>query len=352
MGKKGSFSIGKRAIGPGEPCYVIAEMSANHHGDLKIAREIIERAKECGADAIKVQTYTADLLTLNCDNEHFTIKGTLWDGETLHALYERASMPWEWHEELQQLAQKLEIDFFSTPTHPDGVAYLQKLNVPVYKVPSFEIVDLGLLRSIARTGKPVILSTGMATIAEVDEAVQTLRDEGCEQIALLKCTSAYPAPAREANLRTIPHLAETFEVVSGLSDHTLGTAVPVAAVCLGASIIEKHFTLDRSVEGPDSPFSLEPAEFKKMVEEVRFAESALGEVRYGTVHSESKSRVFRRSLFSAEAIKKGELLTEKNVRSVRPGYGLHPRYYDVILGKRAACDIERGTPLSWELLLE
>ncbi|HEC35431.1 MAG TPA: pseudaminic acid synthase [Anaerolineae bacterium] len=345
------FEINGRRIEQTEPTYIIAEMSANHHQSFEKAVALIEKAKEIGADAIKIQTYTPDTLTINVDSDLFRHgKGSLWEGRTLYDLYEEAYMPWDWQPKLKQVANDLGLDFFSTAYDETAVDFLEELDVPAYKIASFEIVGLPLIRRIAQTGKPIIMSTGMATLAEIDEAVRTVREAGCNQLALLKCTSAYPAPPEEMNLRTIPHLAEAFDVPVGLSDHTLGIAVPVAAVALGACIVEKHFTLSRDVPGPDSAFSLEPHEFKAMVEAIRVAEKALGEVRYEVTEREQASRVFRRSLFVVRDMKAGEVFTGENVRSIRPGYGLHTRYLGEVLGRRAARDIERGTPLSWELI--
>jgi N-acetylneuraminate synthase len=340
-----------RHIGSGYPVYIIAEMSANHNQDFDQAVKIIEAAKEAGTDAIKLQTYTPDTLTIDCDKEHFHIgEGTIWEGRNLYDLYGEAYTPWDWQPRLQEIANDLGLDLFSTSFDETAVDFLEEMDVPVYKIASFELVDLPLLRRIAQTGNPIIMSTGMATLAEVDEAVRTIREAGGEQLALLKCTSAYPSPAEEMNLCTIPHLAEAFNVPAGLSDHTLDIAVPVAAVALGACIVEKHFTLSRDVPGPDSAFSLEPGEFKAMVEAVRTTEKALGTVHYGVSEREASSRVFRRSLFVVEDIKAGEVFTPENVRSIRPGYGLHTRYLDDVLGRRATRDVERGTPLSWNLI--
>lgn len=345
-----TIEINGRLVGPCHPAYVIAEMSANHHYDYAEAVKILEATKAAGADAIKLQTYTADTLTIDCDNEHFWIRGTLWDGRTLYNLYREAYMPWEWQPKLKKIAEELGLDFFSTPFDATAVEFLEKMNVAVHKVASFELVDLPLLRRIARTGKPVIMSTGMATLEELEEAVGAIREAGGNQLALLKCTSAYPAPPEEMNLRTIPDLAQRFQVPVGLSDHTLGLAVPIAAVALGACIVEKHLTLSRKTPGPDSAFSLEPDEFKAMVDAIRTAEKALGQVNYQVGPSESKSRVFRRSLFVVEDVKAGELFTERNVRSIRPGYGLHTRHLAEVLGSKAARDIKRGTPLDWSLI--
>ncbi len=347
-----AIEINGRPIGAGYPAYIIAEMSANHGQSFDQAVQIIEAAKQAGADAIKLQTYTPDTLTLNCDNDYFRIKDTLWNGRTLYDLYGEASMPWEWQPRLKQIADDLRIDLFSTPFDDSAVDFLERMKVPAHKIASFENCDLTLLRKVAKTGKPVIASTGMATFDEIDELVRTVRSAGCRCLALLKCSSAYPAPAEEMNLRTIPHLAQAFSVPVGLSDHTLGIAAPVAAAALGACIIEKHFTLSRACAGPDSAFSLEPHEFKAMVEEVRTAERALGKVCYGVNAAEVKSRIFRRSLFVVNDIRAGELFTPSNVRSIRPGYGLHTRYLDEIMGRPAARDIRRGTPLTWGMVGE
>jgi len=341
----------KHPIGSGTPVYIIAEMSANHNQDFDTAVRILHAAKESGADAVKLQTYTPDTLTIDCHNEYFRIgKGTIWEGKNLYALYGEAYTPWEWQPKLKALADELGLDLFSTPFDVTAVDFLEEMEVPAYKIASFEIVDLPLVRYIAQKGKPIIMSTGMATLAEIEEAVTTIRETGNEQIALLKCTSAYPALPEEMNLRTIPHLAEAFGVVTGLSDHTLEIAVPVAAVALGACIVEKHFTLSRAEPGPDSAFSLEPHEFKAMVEAIRVAEKAVGRVSYGVTEREQASRVFRRSLFVVKDVRVGEPFTEENIRSIRPGYGLHTRYLPDVLGRRAAQDIRQGTPLRWDLI--
>lgn len=342
--------INGRAIGSGNPAYIIAEMSANHGQNFDQAARIIEAAASAGADAVKLQTYTPDTLTISCDNEYFQVKGTIWEGRSLYDLYGEAYTPWEWQPRLKEVAERMGITLFSTPFDATAVEFLEKMEVPAHKVASFELVDLALLKRIGATGKPVIMSTGMASLAEIDEAVATLRRAGAGGIALLKCTSAYPAPAEGMNLRTIPHLAETFGVVAGLSDHTTGLAVPVAAVALGATIIEKHFTMERAAGGPDSAFSLEPQEFAAMVTAVRETEQALGRVCYAPSSVEEKSRAFRRSLFVVEDIQVGEVLTLQNVRSIRPGYGLAPKHLSQVLGRRASRDITRGTPLDWELI--
>ncbi len=340
---------GSRHIGWGEPVYIVAELSANHNQDFEQAVALIHAAKEAGADAVKLQTYTPDTLTIPSDKEYFRIGGgTLWDGRTLYDLYGEAYMPWEWQPKLKEIADEIGIDLFSTAFDPTAVDFLEEMGVPVHKVASFEIVDIPLIEKMARTGKPLMISTGMATLSEIEEAVRAARRAGATQIALLKCTSAYPAPPEEMNLRTIPHLAEAFGIPVGLSDHTLGIAVPVAAVALGACIVEKHFTLSRDIPGPDSAFSLEPHELKAMVEAIRTVEKALGEVHYGVSEREAQSRVFRRSLFVVKDVKAGEVFTEENVRSIRPGHGLPPKHLPDVLGRRAAHDMERGTPLTWD----
>lgn len=346
------FVINNRPIGASHPTYIIAELSANHNHDFDMAIKLIEAAKTAGADAIKLQTYTPDTITINSDAEPFQIRGTLWDGRTLYDLYAEAYTPWEWHPKLKQAANDLGMDLFSTPFDFTAVDFLESIGVPAYKIASFENVDLPLLQRVAATGKPIIMSTGMATYEEIDEAVQTIRTAGGEQLALLKCTSAYPAPPEEANLNVIPALAAAFNVVVGLSDHTMDVAVPVVSVTLGARIIEKHFTLARTMGGPDSAFSLEPHEFKTMVDAVRVAEQALGTVTYGPMPSEHKSIGFRRSLFVVKDMKAGEVFTEDNIRSIRPANGLHTRHLPEVLGKHAAVDITRGTPLAWSLIAD
>jgi len=345
---KPSIEINSRHIGLGYPTYIIAEMSANHNQDFDQAVKIIEAAKSSGADAIKLQTYTPDTLTIDCDNEYFRIgKGTIWEGRNLYDLYSEAYMPWEWQPKLKAIAEDLGIDLFSTAYDSSSVDFLEEMGVPVHKVASFENVDIPLIEKMAHTGKPLIISTGMTTLGEIEEAVQAARNAGVTRIALLKCTSAYPAPPEEMNLRTISYLAKAFGVPMGLSDHTLGIAVPVAAVALGACIVEKHLTLSRDTPGPDSAFSLEPQEFKAMVEAIRVAEKALGEVRYEVTKSEAASRVFRRSLFVVQDVKAGEVFTEENVQSIRPGYGLHTRHLEEVIGRYASRDIKHGTPLDW-----
>src|SRR2546421_511162 len=320
-----SFELNGRRIGVGHPTYVIAEMSANHNQNFDEAVGLLRAAKAAGADAVKLQTYTPDTMTLQSNAEHFQIgKGTIWEGRNLYDLYSEAYTPWEWQPKLKAIADELGLDLFSTPFDDSAVEFLEKIDLPAYKVASFELVDIPLVKRIARTGRPMIMSTGMATLAEIEEAVQAARDAGATQIALLKCTSAYPAPPDEMNLRTIPDLSETFQVPVGLSDHTMGIAVPVAAVALGACIIEKHLTISRDEPGPDSAFSLEPDEFKAMVEAVRIAEQALGQARYGVTEHEAASLAFRRSLFVVRDMMEGAQFTPENVRSIRPGYGLAP----------------------------
>lgn len=331
-------------------CYIVAEVSANHNQKLEKAKDIIRAAADAGADAIKLQTYTADTITLNCDNEYFQISGTLWNGRTLHNLYDEAHTPWEWHKPLQELAEYLNLDFFSTPFDTTAVDFLESLDVQLYKVASFEIVDIALLQKIASTGKPVIMSTGMASLAEIDEAMTTLREGGAGPVTLLKCTSVYPAPPEEANLRTIPALAKIFNCKVGLSDHTMCSDIAVAAVVLGATVIEKHFTLSRNDGGPDGAFSMEPDEFKQMVQSIRTVEKALGEVNFTLTEHEKISRLFRRSLFVVNDVEAGDTFTKSNVRSIRPGYGLAPKFLPDVLGRKASCDLKSGTPLGWGLV--
>jgi N-acetylneuraminate synthase len=344
------FAIAGRAIGPGEPPYIVAEISANHRQDFQQAVAIVRAAAEAGADAVKLQTYTADTLTLDCDRPPFRIRGTIWNGRTLHDLYREAAMPWDWQPKLREVAHGLGLTLFSTPFDATAVAFLESLSVPAYKIASFEIVDLSLLRCVAATGKPVILSTGMATLEEIDEALRTLRQAQAGPVALLKCTSAYPAGPDEMNLYGIPRLAEVFGVPVGLSDHTLSATVPVAAVALGATIVEKHLTLSRAQGGPDCAFSLEPAEFQQMAAAVRTAHQALGSAQFGAGPGEVASCRLRRSLFAVRDIRAGERFTTENVRSIRPADGLPPRYLDRVLGATARVAIPRGTPLAWEHL--
>lgn len=343
--------IGRHTIGSGRPTYVVAEISANHRQDYDEAVRLVRAAKEAGADAVKLQTLTPDTITLKSDAPYFRVGGgTLWDGRTLYDLYDETYMPWDWQPKLKDLADELGLDLFSSPFDPTAVDFLEDMDVPAYKVASFEIVDIPLIQRMAKTRKPLIISTGMATLAEIRDAVRAARSAGARQIALLKCNSGYPAPPEEMNLATIPDMRKRFRVPVGLSDHSLGISAAIAAVTLGACIIEKHFTLSRSVPGPDVAFSLEPAEFKMMVEGVRTAEKALGVPRYSPTPAEAKSRPFRRSLFVVKDMEKGELFTRDNVRSIRPANGLPPRELPGVLGRRARQPIPRGTPLRWSLV--
>ena len=342
------FSIGARVVGAGAPAYLIAELSANHGGSFERALETVRAAKTAGADAIKIQTYTPETMTLDLKTSPFQIEGTLWEGRNLYELYAEAMTPWEWHAPLQAEANKLGLDFFSTAFDATAVEFLEELEVPIHKIASFELVDLPLIEKMARTGKTLILSTGMATLGEIEEAVTVARGAGCEQLALLWCNSGYPAAPDEMNLRTIPHLSQTFGVPVGLSDHTLGTTAATCAVALGACIIEKHFTLARADGGPDAAFSLEPSEFAQMVAQVREVEAMLGQIEYGRRQRELESLKFRRSLFVTQDVKAGETLTPENMRSIRPSDGLAPRFWSQVLGCRARFDIAGGTPLRWE----
>lgn len=330
---------------------IIAELSANHNHDLKIAKDTIRAAKKAGADAIKLQTYTPDTITIDCDSEYFQLKsGTIWDGQSLYELYKKAYTPWEWHEELFETAKKEGLICFSTPFDFSAIDFLEKFDPPYYKIASFEITDIPLIEYAASKGKPMIISTGIATLQEIEDAVAACKNSGNNDITLLKCTSAYPAPIEEANLLTIPDMRKRFGTKVGLSDHTLGSSVAVAAAALGAEVIEKHFILDRDLGGPDASFSMEPEEFAYMVKQIREVEKALGKVTYEPSEKVKNSRIFKRSLFVVENVKKGEIFTDKNVRSIRPGDGLPPKYLNEIFGKRANCDIKRGTPLKWDFI--
>lgn len=348
--KTAQMMIADRPIGPDSPPFVIAELSANHNGSLDRALDIMTAASEAGADAVKLQTYTADSLTIDHDGPGFTIEGGLWDGYTLHALYEEAHTPWDWHEALFARGRELGLIVFSSPFDASAVDFLEDLGAPAHKIASFELIDLPLIRKVAATGKPMIISTGMASLADIDAAVTAARESGAGDIALLHCTSGYPTPADEADLRTIPHLADAFGLVTGLSDHTPGVGAPVAAVALGAAIIEKHFTLDRADGGPDAAFSLEPAEFRMLCDSVRLGWEALGGVRYERTAAEAGSVQFRRSLYIVADMAAGDVLTAENLRSIRPGFGLPPKYIDVLLGKRVNRAIARGTPMTWDLI--
>lgn len=346
-----TITIGDRVIGDGQPAYIIAEMSGNHNQSFEEAIRIVDAAKEAGVDAIKLQTYTPDTMTIDSRNEHFLVgKGTIWEGRNLHDLYGEAYTPWDWQPKLKEHAEKLGLHCFSTPFDNTSVDFLEEMNVDAYKIASFELVDLPLIRYVASKGRPMIMSTGMATLGEIEEGVKTAREAGCKELALLKCNSAYPAPPEEMNLRTMPHLGETFGVPAGLSDHTLDHISSLAAVALGACIIEKHMTLSRAVPGPDSAFSLEPQEFAELVKQVRTVEKALGTINYSPTPKEQASKVFRKSIFIVQDVRAGETLTRENVRVIRPGYGMHSRHLDEVIGRTATKDIERGTPLDWELV--
>lgn len=345
------LNINGRIIGNNQPCYIIAEMSANHAGSYERAIEIIKAANDSGADCIKIQTYTPDTMTIDCDNEYFSIKEGTWKGENLYRLYEKAYTPWEWQEGLKNIAEELGMDFLSTPFDKTSVDFLESLDVSFYKIASFELVDIPLIKYIASKNKPIIMSTGMGTLDEIEEAVNAVKSAGNKNLCLLKCSSAYPAIPDDMNLMTMKNLSDTFGVPVGLSDHSLGSIAAVAAVAMGAKVIEKHFCLSRDIENPDASFSMEPQEFKNMVQDVRAAERAIGKVSYKLSYKENQSKIFRRSIFIIKDIRKGEKFTEENIRIIRPGNGLKPKYYDDVLGKIAACYIERGTPLSWDKVM-
>ena len=344
-----SIEIAGRRIGPDHPPYVIAELSANHNGKLDAALKLIEAAADAGADAVKIQTYRPDTITIQSNKPEFRIEGGLWSGQTLYQLYEQAHTPWEWHETLFRKAEESGITLFSSPFDDTAVDLLEGLGAPAYKIASFEAVDLPLIRRVARSGKPIVISTGMADDVEIATAVHTARQAGCEELAVMRCVSAYPAPPSDYNLRTLEDIRVRHDVVTGLSDHTLGNATAVAAIALGASVIEKHFTLDRSGGGPDDSFSLEPHELSGLCRDCRTAWEALGSVDYGPRASETGNLQFRRSLYVVADVKAGDLVTTHNVRSIRPGYGLAPRHYDELLGRRFVKDVQRATPMSWDL---
>lgn len=343
------FEIDGRQIGPNAPPYLIAEMSGNHDGDLDRALALVDAAKAAGADAVKIQTYTADTLTIDHDGPEFTLDKGLWAGRTLYDLYGEASTPWEWHEALFERARNLGITLFSSPFDATAVDFLEELGVPAYKIASFEVVDLPLIRKVAATGKPMILSTGLATEEEISEAVAVVRETG-NPLVLLHCISGYPAPVEDSNVRTVPDLAERFGVMAGLSDHSLGVGVAAAAVSLGAIMVEKHFTLDRAAGGVDAAFSLEPQEFQLLAETCRTAWAALGEASYNLKPSEEGNRIFRRSLYVVRDMAAGEAFTPETVRSIRPGYGLAPKHLDQVMSSRAARDLKRGEPLDWSMV--
>ncbi|MFA6901895.1 MAG: pseudaminic acid synthase [Gallionellaceae bacterium] len=346
------IKIGNRGIGPQHAPFVIAEMSGNHNQSLGRALEIVEAAAKTGAHALKIQTYTPDTMTLDLDEREFHISDpkSLWAGTSLYKLYGEAHTPWEWHKPIFDRARELGIIAFSTPFDDTAVDFLESLDVPCYKIASFENTDLPLIRRVAATGKPLIISTGMATVAELDETVRTAREAGCKDLILLKCTSTYPATAENTNILTIPHLRELFDCEVGLSDHTMGVGVSVASVALGATVIEKHFTLARADGGVDSAFSMEPGEMAQLILESERAWQALGKVSYGPTEKEKKSLVFRRSLYIVEDMQAGEVLTAKNLRAIRPGYGLPPKYLSALMGRRLNCDVKKGTAMAWELV--
>lgn len=345
MNKK--IKIGRHIISNDSPTYMVAEMSANHNMDFNRAKAIIKAAKESGADAIKIQTYTPDTITIDSDMPAFRTNG-IWEGETLYELYKKAYTPWEWQEELRDYAYELEIDFFSSPFDLTAVDFLEGLEVPAYKVASFEINDIPFIRKIAKTHKPIIISTGIAHLEDIDLALRTCKEENNDNVILLKCISSYPAPYENMNLNVIPNMQQTFDCVCGLSDHSMGTEIPVAAVALGARVIEKHFTLSRQDGGEDSLFSMEPQEFKEMVRQIRNVEKALGKVTYELNQSQIESRIYSRSLFVVKDIKQGEKFTEDNVKSIRPGIGMHTKHWSEVLGKTARCNIKKGTPMEWK----
>ena len=347
-----SISIDGREIGSEFPPYIIAELSANHNGNIERAFEILEMAQKAGADAIKLQTYTADTLTIDCDNDDFQIKGGLWDKRSLYDLYQEAHMPWEWHKPLFAKAKELGITIFSSPFDFTAVDFLESLDAPAYKIASFECIDLPLIKYVAQTGKPMIISTGMANQEEIAEAITCARDNGCEKLIVLHCVSGYPAPADNYNLATIPDIAKKFNVRTGLSDHTIDNTTALTSVALGACLIEKHVTMDRSAGGPDDSFSLEPNELEALCRDTKIAWQALGSVDYTRKESEKENTIFRRSLYAVEDIAEGEVFTAQNVRSIRPGHGLLPKFYDEVLSKKATCKIPKGTALNFDLIKE
>jgi pseudaminic acid synthase len=343
------MKIGNREIGQGQPVFIIAELSANHGGKIETALETIKAAKDAGADAIKLQTYTADTITLDSQKDDFKLKqGTIWDGKFLYELYQEAYTPWEWHEELFKFAESLGLEVFSSPFDPGAVDFLENLNVPAYKIASFEITDIPLIEYTAAKGKPVIISTGIADEKDIEEALAACRRMANDQIVLLKCTSSYPAPIEEANLIMIADFKDRFKVISGLSDHTLGNTAPVVATALGAKVIEKHFILNKEIGGPDASFSLDADEFRSMVDAVRIAEKSMGKVDYHLTEKQKTGKNFARSLYVTKDLQKGDVLTKENLRSIRPGYGCHPKYLDELLGKRVDRDLEKGTAFSLE----
>ena len=348
---KNRLRIGSRYVGEGEKTFIVAEVSANHLQNFERAKAIIKAAKDAGADAVKLQTYTADTITLNCDNEYFQItQGTIWDGTSLHKLYEEAYTPWEWQPDLMKYANDLGMECFSSPFDPTAVDFMQEMNMPAFKVASFEINDIPLIRKIAKLGKPIIFATGIAYLEDIERALKVCKEEGNDQIVLLKCTSTYPSPYEDMNIKVIPNMSTVFECITGLSDHSMGTAVAVSSVALGAKMVEKHLTLKREDGGPDAAFSMEPDEFAKMVRDIRIVEKALGKVTYELTEKQKKSREDGRSLFITNDMKAGDEFSEKNVRSIRPAFGMHTMYYEEILGKKAKTDLKAGTPLDWKYI--
>jgi pseudaminic acid synthase len=346
------MQIGNFKINLNSRVFIIAELSANHNGSIEVAIDTIRAAKRAGADCIKLQTYKADTITIDCDKEDFIIKDTIWGGRKLYDLYSEAYTPWEWHEQLFSVAKEEGIECFSSPFDNTAVDFLEKLNAPAYKIASFEITDIPLIEYVASKGKPVIISTGIAELADIELAVDACKRMGNEDIALLKCTSSYPAPINEANLVMIKDFADRFGVLSGLSDHTMGAVAPLVATIMGAKIIEKHFILDRAIGGPDASFSMNEQEFTEMVKTIREAESSLGKMDYSLTDKQKKGKDFSRSLYVVEDIKKGEEITEKNVRSIRPGFGMHPKYYREILSKKVNVDLSKGERFDWALIEE
>lgn len=346
-----NVTIGNRKIGKDSLTFIIAELSANHLQKFDNAVRLIKEAKKAGADAVKLQTYTPDTITLDCDNKYFQIKqGTIWDGTTLHKLYEKAYTPWDWQPKLKEIAEEEGLICFSSPFDNTAVDFLEEMNVPAYKIASFEITDIPFVEYVASKGKPVIMSTGIARLGDIQDALDACKREGNNDIILLKCTSEYPSPLEDINLRTIPNMADTFDALTGISDHTLGQTVSLGAVALGAKVVEKHFTFKREDGGPDSAFSMEPEEFSQMVKSIRDMEKALGSVSYELTQKQLKSREHSRSLFVVKDVKVGEVFTEDNVRSIRPGFGMETKYINDVIGKKARCDVEKGTPMEWSLI--
>lgn len=344
------ININKTLIGCNQPTYIIAEMSANHAGSLDRAIEIVHAAKDSGANCIKIQTYTPDTMTIDSYKEYFQIKEGTWRGENLYNLYKKAYTPWEWQGRLKEEAEKIGLDFLSTPFDKTSVDFLEGLGVDFYKIASFELTDIPLIKYVASKGKPIIMSTGMGTLGEIEQAIEAIRSQGNNDICLLKCSSAYPAIPDDMNLKTMKNMSQAFGVPVGLSDHSLGSVAAITAVAMGAKVIEKHFCISRDIENPDSSFSMEPNEFKQMVEDIRQAEKAIGKVNYDISEKEKESRIFRRSIFVVKDIKVGEVFTEENIRVIRPAYGLEPKHYNEVLGRKSTKNIDRGNPLKWDMV--